>query len=544
MNRAVVYARVSGDDRGKDGRNLAGQLAMGREYVTRNGYTLVAELAEDDRGASGASFELEKLKSILQMARNHEFDVLVVREIDRLSRKLAKQLIVEMELKRHGVRIEYVLGEYPDTPEGNMLKHVRATLAEFEREKIVERSVRGRRLKIQAGHVTICGRAPFGYAPAVIDGKNTLAIIESEAMVVRQIYDWYINQKMTFFKIAQKLTQLGVPTASDSPERKTVRAKRRAYGVWCPTSVQQILSNKVYMGKWQYGKRNNKKTGHWEDNPDYHLLTVPVPAIVSESIWKLTEEQRKQNKQRAPRRTKYEYLIGRRVRCGICNCHAHATTFVSAGTRRHYYRCPSSYASKTATQCTCSLPTFRGDILDALVWSKIQTILSDPEVLRMGIQQQQEQIELDNSPLRERLRVVDDLLADNRAQLARLLDLYLRGEFAMDVLMDRKKRLETVIYSLEHERVGLASTLEAKRLSPEDIQVIQDYSAQVADGLLDGSESFETRRQVIDALDTEVKLTLENGQQVVYIQLCFGRPTRVIVPNPAEFHLTTTEIVL
>jgi len=42
--------------------------------------------------------------------------VLVVREIDRLSLSLEKQLPVEDEPKRNSVAIEYVLGEYPDTP--------------------------------------------------------------------------------------------------------------------------------------------------------------------------------------------------------------------------------------------------------------------------------------------------------------------------------------------------------------------------------------------------------------------------------------------
>ena len=36
--RAVLYARVSGDDRGNDGRNLAGKLELAREYAMSKGY--------------------------------------------------------------------------------------------------------------------------------------------------------------------------------------------------------------------------------------------------------------------------------------------------------------------------------------------------------------------------------------------------------------------------------------------------------------------------------------------------------------------------
>lgn len=93
--RAVLYARVSGDDRHRDDRNLIGQLDMCREYAEQHGYEIVDELAEDDRGASGAAFDLPQLTKVREMARERVFDVLVVREIDRLSRSLAKQLIVE-----------------------------------------------------------------------------------------------------------------------------------------------------------------------------------------------------------------------------------------------------------------------------------------------------------------------------------------------------------------------------------------------------------------------------------------------------------------
>jgi len=69
---AVLYAPTSYDERDTDGRNLAGQLEMAREYALGKGYRIVAELAEDDKGASGASFELPKLGEGLEMAEAGE----------------------------------------------------------------------------------------------------------------------------------------------------------------------------------------------------------------------------------------------------------------------------------------------------------------------------------------------------------------------------------------------------------------------------------------------------------------------------------------
>jgi DNA invertase Pin-like site-specific DNA recombinase len=67
--RAVLYVRVSSDDRENDGRNLQGQLEMCREHALKQGWHVVADLAEDDKGASGAAFELPELKKALDMAQ-------------------------------------------------------------------------------------------------------------------------------------------------------------------------------------------------------------------------------------------------------------------------------------------------------------------------------------------------------------------------------------------------------------------------------------------------------------------------------------------
>ena len=155
--RAILYARVSGDDRAMDGRNLAGQIDMCREYAERQGWKVVAELAEDERGVSGARLDAPQLNRAIDMAAAGQYDVLIVREIDRLARDVGKQYLVEGELKRAGVKIAYVLGEYPDTPEGELQKAIKAAIAGYERTKIAERSTRGRRREAARGSTLVHG---------------------------------------------------------------------------------------------------------------------------------------------------------------------------------------------------------------------------------------------------------------------------------------------------------------------------------------------------------------------------------------------------
>lgn len=520
--RAVLYARVSAEDRSRDGRNLAGQLDMCRQHALAHGWTVVAELAEDDRGASGVSFELLQLNRVYEMAQAGEFDVLVVREIDRLSRSLAKQLIVEEELKRYGVQIEYVLGEYPDTPEGSLMKNVKASIAEYERLKITERMVRGRRQKARAGNVVLHGKIPYGYRPENGDGKSSLVIYEPEAQVVRMIFTWYTrgengNEPLSIHGIARELSRLKIPTPYDG--RKN-RIKIRGYGEWSSSVVSRFLNNETYAGVWYYGKTKfvRKKANR---NPDDYLIPVSVPAIVDRETWTRAQERREENRQRARRPPRFSYLLTGHLRCGLCGYRVNGRT-----TRRtepkvyQYYFCPGRGSRNSARKCT--LPPFRVDKVDAAVWEWIKSFLADPATLVEGLNTYRAGLDEQNVPLRWRLSVVDELLTADREQLDRLLDLYLVGDFPKETLIERKDRLEATIRALESEQAGLSAQLKAQTLTEEQIEEMQRFAADVAEGLQAAEEDLQIRRSIIEMLDLQVTLAEESGQKVIYARCMLG----------------------
>ncbi len=324
--RAVLYARVSSDDTRKDGRNIAGQLEMCREYATGRGYEIVAVMHEDDRGASGAAFELPILNDVRKLASARFFDVLIVREIDRLSRSLAKQLIVEEELRRAGVEIEYVLGDYPDTPEGRLNKHLRATIAEYEREKIRERMTRGRVLKVQAGSVMVHGRPPYGYKRHDEGGKFVLAIDEPQARIVRLIFEWYTTgngagKPMSLGAIKRALDAMHAPTYEDT---RQVHPKERGYGSWARGTIGKILRNETYSGTWRYHREFTQEDAY----------SVAVPAIVSPETFARAQARLDENRTAVRCEPMYDYLLTGRLQCGHCGARLVANS--QTETRRYY----------------------------------------------------------------------------------------------------------------------------------------------------------------------------------------------------------------
>lgn len=513
MKRAILYARVSRDDRASDGRNLAGQLEMNREYAQEHGYTIVDELAEDDRGASGAEIDLPELNRIRNMAQANAFDVLVVREIDRLSRSLAKQLILEQELQRTGIKIEYAIGgAYPDTPEGRLHKHVRGTLAEYEREKITERTTRARRRKVEDGHVITRSRPPYGYRSATIDGKTTLTIHKPEAHIISMIFDLYTGDSPLSMKaIAKRLS--GIPTWNDVHK---MTAKRRGYGEWSVSTISRVLSNETYIGRWHYSG-----------------IPVAVPAIVDSKTWNVAQKRKQYNLRMSKRNRKYDYLMGGRVRCGSCGMSVCGTSKVTSTKLYLYYRCTTRNEGIAAIR-ECALTPFRVDQVDTAVWNWIRAFLSDPAALVIGLRSAQAERSKENRPLRDRLEIVDQLLESNRRKLEKVLELYLSDKFPLDVLVARKDALQKTIDGLQRERTELAVRVESQTITTKQIQTIRQFGQRVALGLGKADQSFDARKRIVELLDVRARLSIEDGQKIVYAYCVLGEDELPIAPSSTE----------
>lgn len=142
----------------------------------------------------------------------------------------------------------------------------------------------------------------------------------------------------------------------------------------------------------------------------------------------------------------------------------------------------------------------RQSLFDATVWGWVKSFLTDPEALAEGLSAQKAEREEANKPLRDRLTVVDDLLADNRRQLERLLDLYLAGDFPREVLVERKERLQATIDALEREQADLAAHLETQILSDEQVQTITEFAEKVRGGLEIAEQDLKERRRLIELL--------------------------------------------
>ena len=183
----MLYARVSTEEQ-TEKYGLDSQVFELEQLAQKSGYVVV-RLVKDS--TSGATLDRPGIAAIRELVRNKSVEAVLVHDPDRLSRKLAHHFILAEEFENAGVRLEFVTTPSADSTEGRLLFNMRGVIAEFEREKIADRTMRGRKEKARQGLI-VGGRNPYGYRVE----KGISRIDKDEARVVVQIFEWLVKRAL------------------------------------------------------------------------------------------------------------------------------------------------------------------------------------------------------------------------------------------------------------------------------------------------------------------------------------------------------------
>jgi DNA invertase Pin-like site-specific DNA recombinase len=151
MKRTALYCRVSTID-----QHPETQLSELRQFAANKGFQVVGEYI--DHGYSGARARRPELDRMMDDARRHRFDVLLVWSCDRLARSTKHLLQTIDELNGMGVQF-LSQREAIDTegPLGRAILVIVSAMAELERCIIIERVRAGmRRARLEGRQI---GRA-------------------------------------------------------------------------------------------------------------------------------------------------------------------------------------------------------------------------------------------------------------------------------------------------------------------------------------------------------------------------------------------------
>ena len=190
---------------------------------------------------------------------SHKYDILIIKDFSRFSRRNSRGLVELEDLRDAGVRI-ISIGDCIDFPnDDDWLKIQFQFLVNEMPVTDTSRKVRNVIKRRQADGEWICA-APYGY---IINSRKDFEVVPTEADIVRKIFELYNNQGWGYKKIANYLTDQGIPTPRMSEQlRKEAdgkECKRRAKSAWAIATVQGILDNDFYIGTLRQGKYTRAK---------------------------------------------------------------------------------------------------------------------------------------------------------------------------------------------------------------------------------------------------------------------------------------------
>ena len=254
------YCRISVDEElDRDNVSIENQKAIIQDFVNRRfpGSSLTFY---EDRDRSGYTFEQrEGYQAMRKGLIHHQYDILVVKDFSRFSRRNSRGLVELEDLRDAGVRIISV-GDNIDFPNDDdwlkiQFQFLINEMPVTDTSKKVKNVIRRR----QADGKWLCA-APYGY---IINRQKEFEIVPTEAEIVRQIFDLYNNQGWGYKKIANYLTEQGIPTPRMSEQMRKEAAgeptTRKTKAAWAIVTVQGILDNDFYIGTFRQAKYTRAK---------------------------------------------------------------------------------------------------------------------------------------------------------------------------------------------------------------------------------------------------------------------------------------------
>ncbi|MBI4067562.1 recombinase family protein [Candidatus Gottesmanbacteria bacterium] len=492
--RAVIYPRVSKDEQNAPGKasNETQTKEMTEEAIKR-GWKIVHTANEDCEGW----VEFRKRPdggTIMEMADNDKFDILMLWDNDRLGRDVdgivAK--IARRDFRRRGIQTFslHQPGEikprelYEPYSEDSSLwvENASDTASSLYIRQFKRRHDMGMRKRIENGKIT--GTPPIGYKVIVINDPPKSTIwrqkrVEDEeySPIIRQIFDDY-EKGLSFVDIVKKLNIKGVKT----PSRYAKDGKVLINGdrLWTATTIKGIINNPTYYGASVYYK--DKSVSIWDETSSEYVTVrrhqpmdkwlvvdnAEHPALIKKEQWLRCQEIKK-SKANYGRTYGESYLLSGLCRCGHCRYGMHR----SGGWGGGYVEC-DRHLKTGKTQCQTN--SHRILHLEKYVMDYISDMSKNPNVLPLlkikKVKKEQRNLDKELIALELKLKTSERI----KEKIHEFME---NGTYSPEVGTERLEKQKTQYASLlariKEVKDEALQLLKQQRVNETAIQVLQNF---------------------------------------------------------------------
>ena len=236
--------------------------------------------------------------------------------------------------------------------------------------------------------------APYGYryvSKHQGEGSARYDIIEEEARIVRQVFTWIGQERLSIGEVCRRLQRA---------EERTRTGRTQ----WDRSVVWGILKNPAYKGTAAFGKTRTgplrprlraQRNGALQPRravsdyavPREQWVFIPVPPLIEEALYDAVQEQLAENRRRARQSQRgARYLLQGLLVCKVCG-YAYYGKPLSPSTRKHrprayaYYRCVGMDGYRFGGQRVCANTQMRTDLVEIAVWDEVCQLLHEPQRL-------------------------------------------------------------------------------------------------------------------------------------------------------------------
>lgn len=481
--RVTDYARVSTDHL-EQKKSLQNQVEHFEQYIKQNpNWTYVKGYVDD--GITGTSdVKRDNFMKMIEDSRSGKFDLIVTKEISRFSRNTLDSIKYTRELLSYGVAVLFVNDNINTAmPDSELRLTIMASMAQDEIRRLSERVKFGMNRAIERGEI-LGNDMLYGYKK----NKDTgvLNIIETQAKIVRRIYELYGIEELTLSKISKILNSEGL---------KTCQKKK-----WCISTISRMIENPKYKGYYCAKKSEivdymTKKVKYFEkDDWVIYEDKSRIPPIVDEDLWERANTRLMTRKKAFVMRKedksiyKNRYLYSAKIYCAEHNTVFHRREFRK--NKKDITWVCSEYLKNGKS--TCDSPNIRESELDAIFKDLISKLQIDSNEIIDTLMNYYKHLEIDTG-IDDEIKSLEKEIDSLYGKKDKILELSIQGGLSNEEFYERNSLFNDKISELTRE-------LNQFKLDKEKIKGTTDKTKELKDILNSKVNSKSTIIKIISSL--------------------------------------------
>lgn len=475
-----LYPRVSTEDQSRFGHSLDEQEDRLRKLCEFKGYKIYKVYREE--GVSAKNTNRPKFQEMVTDMKDGKINKIIVYKLDRLTRSIKDLETICTLLEEYHCDLESVAEEInTGNANGKFFIRMLTILAQLEIERTSERTKFGLVGAAKKGHIS--GKPALGYTKK--DKSKKLVIDDLEAEVVKRIFSMYLEGSSVCY-ICEKFNEENVLNRH-----------------WATTTVDKILSNKIYIGNIEHGKKNKKNAQIFEN---------VVPTIIDKTTFDMVQKRKEKNLKNFKR--KRTYIFMQKILCPKCHKIMGGESSTSGTGDKHiYYKCNCCKKRISEKRIEKELLKFLNDMLDFFL---IIDNSFKPSMCR--------DIELEISKY-------EKMKEEQNDKITRIKKEFMDGEIAAKFFEKELHYLEKEIKNIELKIVELKELKQNNEhkqdallfFNVKEIEKLKLKSEYVKEHNLWNQLSQEQKQYIINKYIDEIEINSDNNHNVSILNIIFNK---------------------